>query len=367
MLFLLIGAACVLSLPWTLSMTSSGAPRYSAGELAAARLPPSWAAPTPDQARRLNAIVPEETLGDIAARHGTTAQEVGKSTEGELARDLREHWPRFVLGTDVLGRSLLARLLLGGAISLAVGLAAAAIAIVIGTLYGSISAYAGGVVDAVMMRIVDVLFGLPYVLIVVLLAVAGGAIVDEYASREGARGRWVQAQAREGKEGLEAAALEAFPPRQLPPGTRMGMDLAVLLAAIGGTSWLTMARVVRGQVLSLKARPFMDAARAAGAGPSRIFLRHLLPNLADTVIVYATLTIPQAMLQEAFLSFLGIGVRPPLPSWGRLAAEGLPELNPYQSNWWLLVFPCLMLTVTLVCLSLMGERLRVRLSGRSVA
>lgn len=330
--FVVLAAMIVLcfgSLPWTLSR-ESGTPRYNAGDTAAGRLPPFWVTPTSDQARRMEAISPA---------------------------------PRYWLGTDILGRSVVVRLLAGGAISLTVGLAAAAISVVIGTLYGSLAAYAGGRVDAVMMRIVDVLFGLPYVLVVVLLAVAGDALVDEYVSREGARAAWVQDHAADAPslpagQSLETRALAALPPRRLSDATRTAIDLTVLLIAIGGTSWLTMARVIRGEVLSLKARPFMEAARAIGVPPVRTFTRHLLPNLAGPIIVYATLTVPQAMLQEAFLSFLGIGVKPPLPSWGRLASEGLGELNPYQSNWWLLGFPCAMLAITLLSLNFVGERLR---------
>ena len=134
----------------------------------------------------------------------------------------------------------------------------------------------------------------------------------------------------------------------------------MLLVAIGGVSWLTMARVVRGQVLSLKGQPFIEAARAMGVGWFGQFHRHLLPNLVGPIIVYATLMVPQAILQESFLSFLGIGVKPPLPSWGNLAAEGLPELNLYKSYWWLLAFPCLLLGSTLLALNFVGEMLRER-------
>jgi oligopeptide transport system permease protein len=129
-------------------------------------------------------------------------------------------------------------------------------------------------------------------------------------------------------------------------------------------SWLTMSRVIRGQVLSLKSLPFIEAARALGIPPWRIFARHLLPNLAGPIIVYSTLTVPQAILQESFLSFLGIGVKTPLPSWGNLAADGLPELNPFQSNWWLLLFPCLLLGSTLLALNFVGEGLREALDPK---
>jgi ABC-type dipeptide/oligopeptide/nickel transport system permease subunit len=262
-----------------------------------------------------------------------------------------------------------------------VGIAAAALSVFIGTAYGAISGYVGGRVDGVMMRIVDVLYGLPYVLLVVLLAVASDAMVGEYLSRQRERTGWMQEQAAlmmrsDGasaepdevraylranepiRKNLESDAFVQFPPRQLSDGARVGLDLLTLLVAIGGVSWLTMARVVRGQVLSLKSQPFIEAARAMGLPTTRIFLRHLLPNLVGVITVYATLTVPQAMLQESFLSFLGIGVKPPLPSWGNLAAEGLGELNPYQSHWWLLVFPCLMLGTTLLAMNFVGEGLR---------
>jgi oligopeptide transport system permease protein len=135
-------------------------------------------------------------------------------------------------------------------------------------------------------------------------------------------------------------------------------DVGILLAAIAGVSWLSMARVIRGQVLSLKSQPFMEAARALGVPWRRQFTRHLLPNLAGPIIVYATLTVPVAILQESFLSFLGIGIKPPLPSWGNLAAEGLRELNTFKSYWWLLLFPCLLLGTTLLALNFVGEGLR---------
>lgn len=295
---------------------------------------------------------------------------------------------RFFLGSDVLGRSLLLRCLTGGGISLTIGVTAAAIAVVVGTIYGSLAGYLGGRWDGVMMRIVDVLYGLPYVLLVVLLAVASGAVVDEYVTRSRERERWIERESvsapieksdSEDSRGagsaarnlaiaddeLRGRALVAVPPREISAAARTTIDLMTLLLSITGVSWLTMARVVRGQVLSLKERPFIDSARALGASPVRIFVRHLLPNLTGSIIVYATLTVPQAILQESFLSFLGIGVKPPLPSWGTLAAEGLSELNAYRSHWWLLVFPCGLLATTLLALNFVGEELRERLEPRS--
>ena len=296
---------CVGSLPFTLSAPQPGTPpRYSAGNLDAFRIPPSWAPAATDEQQR--------------------AEQTGAS---------------FLLGSDNLGRSLLTRTLAGGGISIAIGLAAAAISVTIGTLYGAISAWFGGRVDSVLMRIVDILYGLPYILLVVLLAVAGDTLLDSAIAN-----------------GL-----------QITSQTRLFLEVVILLVAIGGVSWLTMARVIRGQVLSLKSRPFIEAARAAGIPTRRIFLRHLLPNLLAPIIVYATLTVPQAILQESFLSFLGIGVQPPLPSWGNLAAEGLTELNPIRNRWWLIFFPCLLLGITLLALNFVGEGLRERFDPRRSA
>lgn len=228
------------------------------------------------------------------------------------------HW----FGTDTQGRGLLGRCLLGGVISLAIGAGAALIAVVLGVGVGLFAGYRGGWIDALLMRSVDILYGLPYILMVILLKIA-----------------------------LEPV-LRGF----LSPGMA---NLAVLFLAIGLVSWLTMARVVRGQVLSLRNQPFIEAARASGITESRIFLHHLLPNLAGPIIVYATLTIPQAILQESFLSFLGIGIQPPMPTWGSLASDGLtPALNTVNPRWWMLGFPCGLLAVTLLCLNFVGDGLR---------
>ncbi|MEM6458498.1 MAG: ABC transporter permease [Planctomycetota bacterium] len=242
------------------------------------------------------------------------------------------------MGTDGLGRSLLWRTLLGGAISLGIGLAAAGIAVCIGVAWGMTSGYVGGKPDAVMMRSVDILYGLPYVLLVVMISLALSGPIETLML--------------EGLNLGETLAANAA-------------GVVTLLLAIGGVSWLTMSRVVRGQVLSLRSQPFIEATRAIGMGPVRVLTRHLLPNLVGVVVVYATLAVPLAILQESFLSFLGIGVRLPLPSWGNLASEGVRELTALSDptttmNWWLLVFPCALLGLTLMALNFLGDALRDR-------
>lgn len=235
-----------------------------------------------------------------------------------------------LFGFDEHGRSILARCLMGGVISLAVGVAAATISVVLGVTVGLLAGYAGGKVDAALMRFVDIMYGLPYILLVIMFQVALSQPLRDFFEWSG----WFESP-------------------------RVAANLSVLFLAIGLVSWLTMARVVRGQVLSLRNQPFVEAARAGGLRPVRIFWRHLLPNLAGPIIVYATLTVPQAILQESFLSFLTIGVQPPLPSWGALAAEGLiPSRTSYNPQWWRLVFPCIMLAVTLLSLNFLGDGLR---------
>jgi ABC-type dipeptide/oligopeptide/nickel transport system permease subunit len=216
---------------------------------------------------------------------------------------------------------MLARCLLGGVISLGVGVAAATISVIVGVTVGLVAGYRGGWIDALLMRSVDVLYGLPYILLVILFKIAF----------EGPLSRVFSAQAA---------------------------NLVVLFCAIGLVSWLTMARVVRGQVLSLRSQPFVEACRAMGLPQRRIFLKHMLPNLVGPITVYATLTVPSAILQESFLSFLGVGVNPPIPTWGSLAGDAVNALSPVKFYWWMLVFPCVLLAVTLLSLNFLGDGLR---------
>lgn len=237
-----------------------------------------------------------------------------------------------LLGHDDLGRSLLYRLLPGFLVSLGIGLGAALMAVIIGVLWGSVAGYLGGRVDSLMMRVVDVLYGLPYILMVILLKIA---LTRPLTALLGDRTRYA--------------------------------EVLILFIAIGGVSWLTMARVVRGQVLALRNRAFVEASRLSGAGTWHILRRHIFPNLAGPVIVYGLLVIPQAILQESFLSFLGIGVPQPIPSLGRLAADGVEAVNAFVGFWWLLVFPCATLVVTLLALNVIGDALRDAMDPKSGA
>lgn len=267
-------------------------------------------------------VAPVVPIGRFAQTDGATASAIGRIAHGVSS------W----LGHDDLGRSLLLRLLPGFLISLTVGLSAALIAVVIGTTWGALAALVGGRVDRLMMRIVDVLFSLPYVLTVILLKVA-----------------------------------LTRPLTKLFAGETSLANLVILLLAISGVSWLTMARVVRGQVLSLRSQAFVEAARASGAGRWHILRRHLLPNLVGPITVYAALVVPQAIMQEAFLSFLGIGIQPPTPSLGRLAADGVEAVNTFVGYWWLIVFPCGALVTMLIALNFIGDGLRNALDPKSQA
>jgi oligopeptide transport system permease protein len=212
-----------------------------------------------------------------------------------------------LLGTDSLGRDLLARLLIGLRVSLAIGLVATGVSLIIGVAWGAVAGFVGGRLDETMMRVVDVLYSLPFIFFVILLMVT------------------------------------------------FGSNIILIFVAIGAVEWLTMSRIVRGQTLALKHKEFVEAARAAGLDSGAIILRHIVPNLLGPVVVYVTLTIPAVILAESFLSFLGLGVQPPMASLGTLIANGAQDM---ELAWWLLVFPSVVMVVTLMSFNFIGDGLR---------
>jgi peptide/nickel transport system permease protein/oligopeptide transport system permease protein len=252
------------------------------------------------------------------------------TTSVKLSPPTPENW----FGTDMNGRDVFSRVLQGARVSLIVGLCGALVSFIIGTAYGLVSGYAGGRTDNLMMRLVEVLHSVPRLIIIIVA-------IFTFAPR-----------------------LETFLHNTAP--TMKGYAKVILIVlSLGLIEWLSMARIVRGQVLTLKEQQFVLAARALGQSHVQILLRHLLPNLIGVVVVYLTLTIPAVILDESFLSFLGLGISDPQASWGSLLSDGKNAINPVRSYWWLLVFPAAAMSLTLLSLNFLGDALRDALDPRA--
>jgi peptide/nickel transport system permease protein/oligopeptide transport system permease protein len=249
-------------------------------------------------------------------------------SDASLLPPSRAHW----FGTDVNGHDLLTRTLYGAQISLFVAATGTIVSLTVGVTYGMISGYAGGRVDNLMMRVVEIIYSLPtLVLVIVLVASLDGPVAAL----------------------LKSAGATQFPPR-----------LVLIVIFLGLTEWLTMARIIRGQVLVLKEQAFVQASLALGQSHVRILWQHLFPNLSGIIVVYLTLTIPAVMLDESFMSFLGVGVLPPLASWGTLVSDAASLINPIRLYWWMLIFPGGFMTLTLLALNFLGDGLRDALDPR---
>ncbi|MEM5947566.1 ABC transporter permease [Spirochaetia bacterium 38H-sp] len=238
-------------------------------------------------------------------------EEIKRRIETEVieykGKNINPHKRVYILGTDYLGRDMLARIIYGGQVSIAIGLVGTLVSVFIGIIVGAIAGYAGGKIDYILMRVVDVMYGLPYMLIVIILMAL------------------------------------------------FGNNLINLFIALALVSWLTVARVVRGQIISLKNSEFIEAARSMGASPVRIIARHLVPNTLGVIIVFSSLRIPSFIMMEAFLSFLGLGISAPLASWGSLIRDGVEGMTLYP---WRLIFPALAMTLFLFAMNFLGDGLR---------
>ena len=257
--------------------------------------------------------------GDFAKTH-----DPDQLTNNQFAPPSVQHW----FGTDVHGRDVFSRTLYGAQISLLVGVVGAVVSLLIGVLWGAVAGYIGGRVDSVLMRVVDILYSLPSIIfVIILISTAGESLKQSHYIQQS-------------------------------PSAAGALRVVLLFVGLGAVSWLTMARIIRGQVLSLRSRAFVEASRTLGAGTRRILFRHIIPNILGVAITYTALTLPAIILYESFLSYLGLGVQPPMASWGTLIADGVAQINPVRIYWWLIVLPGSVLVTTLLALNFLGDGLR---------
>ncbi|HEV2328762.1 MAG TPA: ABC transporter permease [Verrucomicrobiae bacterium] len=272
----------------------------------------------------LIAIIAWPIVLKIAPAHFDQLHDPDRLTDAQFLAPDSRYW----FGTDVHGRDVFSRVMYGAQISLLVGAFGTLVSLVIGVLWGAISGYTGGRTDSVMMRVVDVLYSQPSIIfVIVLLTTVGEAIKRVHFVEES-------------------------------PFMAGAERVVLLIVGLGAISWLNMARIVRGQVLSLRTRAFVEASRSLGARPHWILARHIIPNTFGVIITYLALTIPAIILYESFLSFLGMGIEPPMASWGTLIAEGAGQINPVRIYWWLIILPAAVLVTTLLALNFIGDGLR---------
>jgi oligopeptide transport system permease protein len=272
----------------------------------------------------LLAVVAWPVILKIAPTHFAQLHSPDEVSNAQFSHPDAQYW----FGTDIHGRDVFSRVLFGAQISLLVGVVGTLVSLIIGVLWGAIAGYAGGRTDSVLMRIVDVLFSLPNIIFVSVLIKIIGTL------------------------------MKRLPIIEQHPAMSGSLRVVLLFVGLGSVSWLTMSRIVRGQVLSLRTRQFVDASRALGARPHWILAHHIIPNIFGVVITYLALTMPAIILYESFLSYLGLGVQPPMASWGTLIAEGVGEINPIRIYWWLIIFPGGILVTTLLALNFLGDGLR---------
>jgi oligopeptide transport system permease protein len=285
--------------------------------------------------RRNPAVVVSASILLVAALAAIFGPSLLPASAGEVTRNSflppsSEHF----FGTDLNGRDLFYRVLLGARISLLVGVTGAMVSFAVGIVYGMVAGYAGGKADSIMMRLVDTLYAIPRLIFLLVLISA----LDPLLRR---------LMVAHGLQGLIGYS-----------------KIFILILSLGLTEWLTMARIIRGQILSLKSQQFVLAARSIGQSHLNIIFQHLLPNLVGLALVYLTLTVPAVILDESFLSFLGVGVQAPLASWGLLLSDAAQVINPIKGYWWLLVFPVIAMSLTLLALNFLGDGLRDALDPR---